>query len=73
MLCGTSVVRGAGRGNRIITSSLCTPQLPKTDSQVAGARCSGRMLINIDHTFSESSQAPRQEAAVVLSLVKFTI
>lgn len=54
-------------------NSLCTPQLPETDSQVTGARCGGRMLINIDHTFSESSWAPWREAAMVLSLVKCMI
>lgn len=51
----------------------CTPQLLETDSQVTGARCGGRMLINIDLTFSDCSQAPWWEAAMVLSLVKFTI
>jgi hypothetical protein len=46
-------------------SSLCIPQLLQTDSQVAGAGHCGRMLINIDHTFSESSQAPWQEADIL--------
>lgn len=54
-------------------SSLCTPQLQETDSQVTGAKRGGRMLINIDNTFSESSQAPWQEAATVLILVKFKL
>lgn len=54
-------------------SSLCTPQLLETDSQVTGAKRGGRMLINIDNTFSESSQAPLQETAMVLNLVKFKL
>lgn len=54
-------------------SPRCTPQLPETDSQVTGARCGGRMLINIDRTFPDCSQAMWLEAAMVLSLVKFAI
>lgn len=50
-------------------SSLRTPRLPETDGQVTGARCGGRMLIHIDRTVSDRSQAPRQEAATVLSLL----
>lgn len=36
-------------------SSLGPAQLLEADSQVTGARCGGRMLINIDRTFSDGS------------------
>lgn len=48
------MVCGAGEGISLM-SSLGTAQLPETDSQVTGARCGGRMLINIDRTFSDGS------------------
>lgn len=45
-------VCGAGEETSLL-SSRHTPQLLETDSLVPGAGRGGRMLINIDHTFSE--------------------